>query len=406
MAHHKRNFWLLAAATALTACGGNGGNADDSKFVVGVIADRTGLMSGHGQSIEMGAKLATTQINASGGINGKPLEVVVLDGQSDPAATGERARELIQRSGAKLLLGTGTSAATLAAIQPATEAKVPFIYALDGEIKTCAPGNPGALNPYVFASGFSERMAVAPLLSFLAEHVGKPPAQTSVFLIGGDYVYPRTTNAYAKQVATRLGMRVIGDEYSDTATADYTPLIRKILAARPDVLIVTNPGASGVTFMRQAQQFGLSAKMLVSGFATFDQEAVSAMGNASEGVFVINRYSNTLQNPENQAFFAAFRKAYPAERLLPGPTAAAGAYGALMTAAAAAKSANGKGSDALVAALGNREAMLPQGEVRVSATNHMFEQPLYIMRIRNQTYDVVKTVPRSGHPGFEACSVR
>lgn len=404
MSVRLRALWLLLATAALASCGPQG--KDDGKFVVGVIADRTGFMSGHGQSTEMGAKLAANEINRSGGINGKPIELVVLDGQSDPAATGGRARELIQRNGAGLLLGTGTSAATLAAIGPATEAKVPFIYTLDGEIKTCAPGKPDALNPYIFASGFSERMAVAPLLGFLTEHVGKPPQQTKVFLVGGDYVYPRTTNAYANEVATKLGMGVVGDEYSDTATADYTPLIRRILVAKPDVLLVTNPGASGVTFMRQAQQFGLPSKMLISGFATFDQEAVSAMGNASEGVFAINRYSNKLDSPENTRFVAAFHKAYPDQQLLPGPTAAAGSFGALMIAAAAARDVKSITADKLITALNGRQAALPQGTVRINASNHMFEQPLYIMQIHNQGYDVVKTVPTSGHPGFEACSVR
>jgi urea transport system substrate-binding protein len=401
----SRATWMLLASAALASCDTQPPK-DDGKLVVGVIADRTGLMSGHGQSIEMGAKLAADQINAAGGVNGKPIELVVLDGQSDPAATGERARELIQRHGADLLLGTGTSAATLAAIGPATEAKVPFIYALDGEIKTCAPRQLNVLNPYVFASGFSERMAVEPLLSFVAEHAGKPAGQAKIFLVGGDYVYPHTTNAYARQVAAKLGMTVVGDEYSDTATADYTPLIRKILAAKPDVLIVTNPGASGVTFMRQARQFGLPSKMLISGFATFDQEAVNAMGNASEGVFVINRYSNQLQSPANAQFVAAFRKAYPDQRLLPGPTAAAGAFGALMIVADAARDAKTTSADGLIAAMQGRQASLPQGTVRISANNHMFEQPLYIMQIRSQAYQVVKTVPMAGHPGFEACSVR
>lgn len=404
MAKWKSRIALLLGAAALASCQPSQG--DDGRFVVGVIADRTGMMSGHGQSVEMGATLAIREINASGGIDGHPVELVVLDGQSDPAVSAARARELIQRHSADLLLGTGTSAATLAAIGPATEAQTPFIYALDGEIKTCLPGNPTALNPVIFASGFSERMAVEPLLRFLTQRINKQPRDTRIFLIGGDYVYPRTTNAYARQVAERLGMTVVGDDYSDTATTDYTPLIRRIMAARPDVLIVTNPGASGVTFMRQAQQFGLPSRMLISGFATFDQEAIGAMGNASEGVFAINRYSNQIGSTENQSFVRAFRSAYPNETLLPGPTAAAGAYGALMVAAAAARGAQGPGTDALVAAMNGREIALPQGRIRVNPDNHMFEQPLYIMQIHNQQYRIVSEEPRLGHPDFAACSVR
>nr|VFK15049.1 MAG: urea transport system substrate-binding protein [Candidatus Kentron sp. LFY] len=405
MKKSRFGYVVLLLGAMLVACSND--QTSDVKFKVGVIADRTGFMSGHGQSTEMGAKLAADTLNRNGGILGTQIELIVLDGQSNPAVTANRARELLQQHKVSLLLGTGTSAATLAAIGPATESKIPFIYSLDGEIKTCAPGSDGKrLNPYVFASGFSERMAVGPLLNFLVSKVDKPTFETSIYFVGGDYVYPRTTNRYAINVAKSLGMRVVGEEYSDTATADYSPVIRKIQEAKPDILIMTNPGASGVTFMRQAKQFALDQQMLISGFATFDQEAIDAMGDLSDGVYVINRYSNQLVNAKNNDFVSAFRSQYSDEDLLPGPTAAAGAYGALITAAEAAKYSHDVSAAGVLSGLSGLDVDLPQGKISVSRSNHMFNQKLYIMEIANKSYKIVETTDQLQHPDFDGCSVR
>ncbi|MCA9032411.1 MAG: ABC transporter substrate-binding protein, partial [Planctomycetaceae bacterium] len=314
---------------------GNGTAADRSPIHVGVIADSTGFMTPHGQGNEMGARIAAEHLNASGGILGHPVELHILDGASDPSTTAERTRELIQRHSISLLIGTTSSATTLAAIPPVTEAKVPFIYSLDGECKTCSPGASDTVSPYVWGSGFTERMVVEPLLTYMHARSGKPANEFSVYFMGGDYVYPRTTNGFAKEVATSLGFTVVGDTYSDTSTQDYSPDIRKIIDASPDLLIVTNPGESGVRFMKQAQTFGLSDSVMISGFATFDQEMIIQMGQASEGVYCINRYSKSLDNPENARFLRSYEDMYPDEKLLPGPTAAAGTYGSLMVAAQA-----------------------------------------------------------------------
>lgn len=408
-ARYRRILWG-AAIISVGAAIIFGRHSNDTQgrdaIVIGVLAPKTSFMSGHGHSIEIGARLAAQELNARGGINGKPVRLVVLDTASDPAIAAERAKELIERHGAKLLIGTGTSAETLAAIGPTTKAKVPFIYSLDGECKTCASGSPDDVSHYVYGSGFTERMVVEPFLRYLAEQYAPKNEPFRLYLIGGDYVYPRTTNTYARLVAERLGYEIVGEEYSDTNTRDYTPVIRRILQSKPTLLIVTNPGASGVTFMRQAQQLGLHKEVVISGFATFDQEAIDAMGNASEGVLAVNRYSMELKNPENGAFIKEFRRLYANERLLPGPTAAAGAYGSIMVAAKAFEKAHSIASDQFYLAMKGLEIDLPQGRVRVNPINNIFDQHLYVLRIRNQHYEIVADLGIQSHPELEGCSVK
>ena len=373
---------------------------------IGVLAPISGFMSGHGGSIEEGARLAEDSINGSGGILGRKVELIVLDTKSDPAVAAERAKELIGRDDVDLIIGTGTSAESLAVIPDAERSATPFLYSLDGEDKTCQSGNKAHGAQWIWGTGFTERMVVKPLLQALAERVAPSKRPLKVYFLGGDYVYPRTTNAYAEQVATSLGYSVIGDEYSDTATQDYAPVIRRIEAAKPDLLIVTNPGTSGVTFMSQAKQIGLDKTIAISGFATFDQEALDAMGSNSEGVYCVNRYSRGLSNQANRTFVEHFRARYPNETTLPGPTAAAGSYGALLVVKAAYEKAGTFDRLAFAHSMDGLEVSLPQGVIHVNPKNHIFDQPIYIMQIRHGEYEVVKTVPSTSHPGFDGCSVQ
>src|ERR1051325_6150174 len=149
----------------------------------------------------MGARLAEAELNAHGGINGTPVKVVSLDTTSGPAGAADRAPQLIQRFNARLLIGTGTSASTLAVIPINTSARVPFFYSLDGECKTCVAGSPQTASQYVWGSGFTERMAGRPMVVYLGGRFQKAGNSFRIYFIGGDYVYPRTTNAYARRVA-------------------------------------------------------------------------------------------------------------------------------------------------------------------------------------------------------------
>lgn len=400
----KFKFCLLLAMTSVMTSGCKQQSTKDNTLRIGVLAPKTGIMSGHGESIALGTMLAEKILNESGGILGHRVELKIVDTQSDPATTAENARRLISQDHVQILMGTGLSSSSLAVIPVATAAKTPFIYSLDGECKTSMPGEPTRRNPWVFGSGFTERMVAPALFEALKKRIKKE--KPTVYFVGGDYVYPRSTNGYARTVAAKIGMATIGEEYNDTKTQDYSPVIQRILAAAPDLLIVTNPGESGVTFMKQAKLLGLDKKVLISGFATFDQEAISSMGSASEGVYCINRYSMEIDSPINKEFVRRFHAEYPEKPLLPGPTAAAGAYGIIMSLKTACERANSIDPAKVADALRGLEVELPQGKILVNNDNNIFDQPLYLMRIEGQRYIIVETTPRLSHPGFEGTSVK
>lgn len=402
-----RMFLLIAALGAIAACDNpKTKSSQGDSLRVGLLAPKTGVMAGHGESMEMGLRVAEAVLNERGGVLGKKVEVVVLDTQSDPGTAAQRTNELIEKNKVQLILGTGLSSETLATIPITTRAKVPFIYAMDGELKTCTAGNANAVSQYVWGAGFTERMVVKPFLSYLAKEVIKKPKGAKVYLLGGDYVYPRSTNQFARQVAEQMGFAVVGEEYADVATSDYTPVIRRIAQSGASLLLVTNPGSAAAVFMRQAKQLKLDKQMVISGFATFAQEAVGEMGDASEGAVYANRYTDLLDSEENNAFVAQFRRIYPDKPLLPGPSVAAGGYGAMIVAAAAFAKAGTLDADAFSKAMQGLSMDLPQGKVVVDPSNNIFQQHMYLLKIEKQKYKVISDLGLQTHPDLDGCSVK
>lgn len=392
---------LALSSMAACATGVPGGGSSDGEIVVGVLAPITGFMSTHGTTIRDSAKLAADELNADGGVNGKKVKLVIADGASDPATNTQRARQLIGRDGAQFLIGTGSSAETLAAVTVATESKIPFVYSLDGEIKTCKPGDPARVNPYVFASGPTPEMLLGSFLPNVMKQSGK-----KVYFLGSDYVFPRSLTTVAKSIVKDNGGTVVDEKYTPTDTTDYSAEIRSILKAKPEVLFLTLPGADGITFVRQARQAGIFDKMVVTGSATFDTENYSGFGKEADGVLAVNRYSELLDNPENKKYTAEHEKAYPNQKNPLGPTGAAGSYGAIKMLAAAIEKAGSTNGDKVAKAMEGLTLDLPQGTVTVDAANHMFDQPLYQMKIENDNYTVEEDLGVAKHPGFEGCSVK
>src|SRR5581483_4025272 len=274
--HRLTLLTLFGLSTILAACSQQKSPAGAASppttvatqpVVIGMLAPITGVMAVHGESMQMGVRVAEKVLNDQGGILGRPVRVVVLDTQSDPATAAQRAGELIEKNKVVLLLGTGLSSETLAVIPISTRAHVPFIYSMDGEDKTCVAGDADKVAEDVWGAGFTERMIVGPFLQYLGAHVLRNGLHSSIYFLGGDYVYPRVTNQFARATAEKMGFSTAGEEYVDIGTADYSPVIRRIMRSKADLLLVTNPGSAAATFMRQAKQLGLDRSLAISGFA-------------------------------------------------------------------------------------------------------------------------------------------
>ncbi len=378
----------LAAAQATPAAG--------PPITVGLLAPVTGVFADFGDLMKKATDLAVQKVNDEGGILGRPLTVIAEDDQGDPAGATERARKLLVQDNVDILMGTVSSATTLAVLPVVNQAGKVFFYPTDGEDKTCTPD--GGTNPLVFGLGDTPQQRLVRFVPTIVEQAG-----TEWYFIGNDYVFPRSVNAVAIQYLEEAGGNVVAEEYVPLGTSDYRPVIDKIANSGAAVVFSTTVGTDGVAFTKQARESGLFERMTVTGVATFTQEVYSGLKGFADGVLTADRYSEAVDNPVNREFVTSFKEQYAYDLPLGGVAAAC--YGAILLWREAATKASSFDPEPFAKACEGLAMTLPQGDVEIDASNHLLKQHIYLLRIENDAYLIDEDFGEIAHPEHEGCSV-
>ena len=380
-------FLRLASAQATPPTG--------APITVGLLAPVTGVFADFGDLMTKATNLAVQKVNGEGGILGRPLNVIAEDDQGDPAVATERARKLLVQDNVDILMGTVSSATTLAVLPLVDQAQKVFFYPLDGEDKTCLPG--GGTNPLVFGLGDTPQQRLVRFVPTIVEQAGK-----DWYFIGNDYVFPRSVNAVAIQYLKEAGGNVVAEEYVPLGTSDYRPVIDKIANSGATVVFSTTVGTDGVAFTKQAREGGLFDRMTVTGVATFAPEVYGGLKGFADGVLTADRYAEAVDNPVNKEFVSTFRETYNYQlpigngrRLLRRHPAVAGTATKAISfdPAPFAKACEGLAMT------------LPQGDVEIDASNHLLKQHIYLLRIEHDAYQIDQDFGQITHPDHEGCSV-
>lgn len=364
---------------------------------IGGVFSLTGIFALFGELMRNGAILGVEKINEEGGVLGRPLELLVEDDGSTSTGAAERARKLLLDDKVDFVMGTLTSADSLAVVPVATEAKKPFFYILEGESKTCNPGGEG-LNPYVFGIGSTPHQYITPFVPVLLERYG-----TDWYLIGSDYVFPRSVHAITKELLAQQGGRVVAEEYVPLGTTDFGPLIDKIAAAQPDLVFTYIVGPDSIAFTLRGVETGQLADIPVSGSAHFRPVQWPGLGQASIGTILVDHYSQAVDNPENNEFVARFRERFNFE--LPIDAIAADTYLTIQIIRAAAEQAGSIEPEAFIAAAEGLEVATPKGLVLIDPENHILQQNIYLLEITADGYKFLEDFGRQVHPDQVDCSV-
>ena len=369
--------------------------ADEIK--IGLLAPVTGVFADFGDLMRKATDLAVQKVNAEGGILDRQLRVIAEDDQGEPTVAAERARKLLLQDEVDILMGTVSSATTLAVLPLVNQAQKVFFYPLDGEDKACTPGGEGT-NPLVFGLGDTPQQRLSQFVPAIVEQYG-----AQWYLIGNDYVFPRSVNAVAIQYLEAAGGEVVREDYVPLGTSDYQPIIDRIANSGAQVVFSTTVGTDGVAFTKQARESGLFDRMTVTGVATFAPEVYSGLQGFADGVLTADRYSEAVDNPVNAEFVESFKTTYDYNLPLGGTAAAC--YGAVLIWREAATLANSFDPEPFAQACEGLQMTLPQGEVEIDATNHLLKQHIYLLRIENDAYLIEQDFGQLSHPGHEGCSV-
>lgn len=357
---------VAAAALVLAACGGTkssdgtssaAGCVDTSGDTVklGLLNSLSGTMAISEVTVSDSLKMAADEINQAGGIDGKQIELVQEDGASEPDVFAEKAKKLIQEDCVAAVFGGWTSSSRKAMLPVFESLGSLLFYPVQYE------GLEASKN--IYYTGATTNQQILPGLEYLKDEKDI----SSLFLVGSDYVFPRTANDEIKQWAEANDVEILGEEYQPLGEAEWGPAIDKISAAKPDAVFNTINGDSNVAFFKAYFDKGLSDTPVVS--VSIAEEEVAAMGaDLLEGQLTAWNYYQTLDTPENEKFVAAYKKAYGEDKPTSDPMEAA--YTSLYLYKAMVEKAGSFEVDKINAVADGTTFEAPEGLVTVDGDNH------------------------------------
>jgi branched-chain amino acid transport system substrate-binding protein len=381
---------VLAAALAATSL--TPAQAADP-IKIGVVTPLSGTYAGIGQQVRWGLDLAAKEVNAAGGIMGRPIELIYEDEEANPTVAVQKAEKLFEVSKVDFLTGTVSSGSTLAVGQTAERAgklmatTVSFADSITGD--RCSPN--------VFRVNARAGQQSAALAVWLAKE--KP--QAKVFYLGPDYEMGRSTVAAFKASAEKVGASTVGEVFAPLDAKDYTQYFGQIRAARPQVLYTSMAGNDTVRLLTQLQEFGLTSSVALVGAAgTLTSQNIGAIGSAAEGFVTGAGYSPQIDTPENKKFVDAFKAAYKVEPDLYGTDS----YGVIYAYKAAVEKAKSTETDKVREALSGLKWMTPQGEKTIRAGDHQAIQTMYVVRVTNGQFKIGGQVSGDDAIGPDTCT--
>jgi branched-chain amino acid transport system substrate-binding protein len=274
--------------------------AADEPVLIGLDNPLTGTYAINGKNELNGCELAIEQINAKGGILGRPAKLLVEDSTSGDAGTAvQKARKLIERDKVNFLLGNINSALALAMAQVANEKGV--LHIVPGGHTDAITGATCHWN--VFRVCNTTQMEANAVAGTLIKDFGK-----KWYYITPDYAFGHTLQAGMEKAAAGLGGSKVGGDLTPLGTTDFSSYLIKAQAAKPDVIIFLVQGDDMLNALKQAVQFGLDKRIHLAG-AQQEMEPLEGLSpEARIGTWVMEWYWNQPGVPHVAEFVAAIKK--------------------------------------------------------------------------------------------------
>ncbi|WP_278868996.1 urea ABC transporter substrate-binding protein [Ruminococcus bicirculans (ex Wegman et al. 2014)] len=374
-ARMKRFLAVLSAAalaaTMLTACGSGGGSSsgDGDTVKVGLLHSLTGSMAISEKSVRDAEVLAIKEINAAGGVNGKQIEYVEEDGASEPSTFATKAEKLIDSEGVSTIFGCWTSSSRKA-VKPIVEEYGSLLwYPVQYE------GMESSSN--IVYTGAAPNQQIVPAIDYLLDQGYK-----KFFLLGSDYVFPRTANMIINAQLEAKGAKAVGEEYADMDQTDFAAIISKIEAAKPDVIINTLNGTGNVSFFKQMSEKNYTSKdYMTMSFSIAEEEVATIGADILKGHMVSWNYYQTTDTEKNKEFVKAYKDAYGENRVTSDPAEAA--YDAVYLWKAACEKADSFEPEDVIKAVESGEISFdaPEGTVTIQGDNHHLVKPVRIGQV-------------------------
>ena len=352
----------------------------DDTVTIGILHSITGTMAISETGSVQAEKLAIAQINEMGGVLGRKIEFIQEDGASDWPTFAEKSRKLLVQDKVASVMGCWTSASRKAVL-PVFEQHNGFLY-----YPTFYEGL--EQSPNVIYTGQEATQQIIAGLDWVAREKG---AET-FYLLGSDYIWPRTSNKIArKHIENFLGKKVVGEEYYPLGHTQFNSVINKIRLRKPDVIYAIVVGGSNVAFYKQLKAAGIDMteeSPLLLTISVTEDEIRGIGGENIEGAYACMKYFQSLDNENNQRFVQAFKEMWGQDMVI-GDVTQAAYLGPWLWKMAVEKAGSFDVDKVRAASPGIEFTEAPEGYVKIHENHHLWSKTRVGRAKADGQYEVV-----------------
>jgi urea transport system substrate-binding protein len=342
---------------------------------IGVLHSLTGTMAGSETPLVDAVRLAVEEANQSGGVNGAQIQMIVSDCRSDAAYCAQQAEQLITQDGVQALFGCWTSACRKAVKSVVEKHHHLLFYPVQYEGLEQSPD--------IIYTGAAPNQQLIPMVSWAMQQRGK-----RVFLIGSDYVFPRTANQIVKKLLIAQGGELLGESYVPLGGQNLDVIVHEIAVRHPDFVVNTLNGDSNVYFFSALRKAGIRAEDIPVFSTSIAEVELAAMGQELAemgpelmvGHYAAWNYFQSIASDENRKFIENFRRRFGARRVLDDPMEAS--YIGVQLWVNALRSAGTLDTSTVKSILAQQTLAAPEGIVAVDADTRHLWKPVRIGKVR------------------------
>lgn len=354
------------------------GPSDSSVILVGLLHSLTGTMAISEVSLKEAELLAIDEINQAGGVCGKIIQPIIENGASDPTCFAAQAQKLLQADRVATIFGCWTSASRKAVLPILEHFNGLLWYPVQYEGLECSP--------HVFYTGACANQQVEPAVNWCLENYGH-----RFYLIGSDYVFPRTVNQIIKaQLKQHQGI-TIAEQYIPLGETDFRSVITHIKHTQPHVVFSTLNGDSNLAFYQQYSLGGIAATDIPILAVSVSEEELRLIGESATNHYACWTYFQSLDLPSNQNFVRNFQQRYGQERVTSDPIEAA--YSQVYLWKQAVEAAQSFAVDRVRQAAYHQKFLAPGGMIEIATNHHLIKHCRIGKILANGQFEVVFSTP-------------
>jgi urea ABC transporter urea binding protein len=281
-----------------------------SEIRVGILHSLSGTMALSESHLVNAALLAIEEINQSGGVLGRPVRGLVKDGASDAHTFGRCARKLVEQDGVTSIFGCWTSSSRKAVLPVVEQEDALLWYPLQYEGLE--------KSKHIIYTGSCLNQQIEPAVRWALKR-----QRRNCYLIGSDYVFPRTANRLIRALVESGGGQVMGEGYQQLGRADFEAVAQDIRRLKPEIVYNTVNGAENVSLMQALARAGVHPKDTpVMSFSLSELE-LAQCGSLAQGHLACWSYFQSLDTPKNRELVLRFRQRYGQAEVLSDPAVTA-----------------------------------------------------------------------------------